>query len=462
MLISLRRFFQFKINKDKKFSTQEKLAYSKLSLIKHGKNIFYICRSLTGQGVRDTLDYFEKYHPEFKRIKFKSGEKVFDWEIPLEWNIRDAYVKHIKTDKKYCDFSNSNLHIVSYSEPVDKIMDLEELSKKLYTQPDQPNLIPYVTSYYFKDWGFCLSQNEKKNLPEGNYHVKIDSTLKKGNLDLSHAQLKGRSSKEILFTSYICHPSLANNELSGPLVLNGLIDFIKSKNKKTKYSYRFLLVPETIGSIAYLSKFHRELKSKLICGYNLSCVGDERGYSHIKSPYGNNLADIALSAALKGYENVNTYSYLERGSDERQFCAPNIDLPICTFCKTKFGEYPEYHTSGDDFSVVTEKGLKESLEVMKQIIEAFELSLYPKVAFKCEPQLGKRGLYPNISQKSKYRHPAQSRMDIIAFCNGKNNIFQISHMSKLPLKIVIEELRVLIDNGLVIDNCKSYNWFRRK
>ena len=423
-----------------------------LSLLEHAKKLFPLCRSITGNGLRKTLEYFEELHPQLSRIKFSSGEEVFDWVIPKEWNINNAYIQHLDTGKKFADFSECNLHVVGYSEPINLVMDLESLKSKIYTQPNQPNWIPYVTSYYKQNWGFCMSEKDKNNLPRGKYKVVIDSSLEDGFLELSHAIIQGSTNQEIFFSSYVCHPSMANNELSGPVLLSGILDYIKKKYKRNRYTYRFVLLPETIGSIAYLSLHSKVMKKNIICGFNLSCVGDERSYSHVQSAYGNTLSDEALSSALKGLENVKTYSYLERGSDERQYCSPGIDLPLCTFCRTKFGEYPEYHTSADDFSVVTENGLNGSLEIMKSIVDAFELGLNPLVRTFCEPQLGKRGLYPNLSQKTtNERHPAQTRMDIIAYCNGSNTIFDICKLTGLSLKEVINEIHTLLLNGLLIN-----------
>ena len=215
------------------------------------------------------------------------------------------------------------------------------------------------------------------------------------------------------------------------------------------------MLPETIGSIAYLSRFLKEMKENIICGFNLSCVGDERAYSHVKSPYGNTLADKALSSALKGFDNVKVYSFLERGSDERQYCSPGIELPLCTFCRSKFGKYEEYHTSADDFSLVTENGLKGSLEILKTIVDAFELGLYPCLKTACEPQLGKRGLYPNISQIKNERHPAKTRMDILSYCNGKNSIFEICNLINLKLSTVLNELKILYSKD-VIENKRLF------
>ena len=235
---------------------------------------------------------------------------------------------------------------------------------------------------------------------------------------------------------------MANNELSGPVLLNGIMQYIKKKYKKNHYTYRFLLTSETIGSIAYLSKYHKYLKSKVICGYNLSCVGDERSYSHISSPTGNNLADVSLSSSLINLKPQKKYSFLDRGSDERQYCSPGIDLPFCTFSKSKFGEYPEYHTSKDNLSLVTEKGLQESLDVFKNIIDTFENGPILKSRTMCEPQLSKRNLYPSISIKSNF-NSFNTRLDLIAYSNGKRNLFEIAKIIKKPLLEVNQEFKVL-------------------
>ena len=417
------------------------------------KDLFPLCRSITGNGTRKTLSYFEKINSELKRLKFKSGKKVFDWKIPLEWNIKDAYIKH-QSGKKFAIFKKNNLHIVGYSIPINKIINKLELKNKIYTDKKRPNAIPYVTSYYKKNWGFCMSEKQKKKLPNGKYKVFIDSKFSKGYLELSHALIKGRSKKEIMFSSYICHPSMANNELSGPVVLNGIMNFIKKNYKKNYYSYRFVLLPETIGSIAYLSKFYKQLKKNVICGYNLSCVGDERAYSYLSSKEGNNLADLSLQSALINLKNVKYYSFLKRGSDERQYCSPGIDLPICTFSKSKFGEYPEYHTSDDNLNIVSEKGLKESLEVFKNIIIAFEQGIMPKSRILCEPQLGKRNLYSNLSKKNNYDSDLKTRLDLIAYSDGKKNIFEISKIINKPLSLLNKEYNLLIRKKILRNKFK--------
>ncbi len=422
---------------------REKTIYT---MIKWAKDLFPLCRSLTGEGTRKTLNYFKNLNKEFKIIKFKSGKKVFDWEIPLEWNISDGYIEH-ESGKKFCEFKKNNLHIVGYSTPINKKIKKRDLLKNIYVQDDQPHAIPYVTSYYKKRWGFCISKNELQKLPEGNYRAFIDSDLKKGNLDLMHAKLGGISNKEIFFSSYVCHPSMANNELSGPVLLNAIMLYLKKNYKKRKYSYRFVLLPETIGSIAYLSKFKNILKKNVLAGYNLSCVGDERNFSIINSPSANTISDISLESALIGKKNVKVYSYLDRGSDERQYCSPLVNLPLCGFSRSK--EYPEYHTDQDNFSVVTEKGLNGSLEVFKNIIDSFENGILPKTKIICEPNLGKRNLYPTISQKGTHGPEIKNRLDIITLCNGKNNIFQISKILKINLHDVLKEIKILKKNNII-------------
>ena len=421
---------------------------STFPMIKWAKDLFPICRSITGEGTRKTLAYFEKLNPEFKRIKFKTNKKVFDWIIPNEWNINDAYIEH-ESGKRFAEFKKCNLHVVGYSIPINKKMNKNELLNYIYTQKDQPNAIPYVTSYYKKMWGFCLSENQKQNLPEGNYKVFIDSEIKKGHLDISHAVKKGKTKKEIFFSSYVCHPSMANNELSGPVLLNAIMLYIKKNYPNSKYSYRFVLLPETIGSIAYLSKFLKVMKSNIFCGFNLSCVGDERAYSYISSREGNTIADDALKASLIGMQNVIKYSFLLRGSDERQYCAPGIDLPVCGFSRSK--KYPENHTDKDNFDLVTQKGLDGSFEIIKKIIDTLEFDIYPKSAILGEPNLGRRGLYNSVSQKNEAEYPNKDypydstrvRTNLIAFSDGKKNIFQIAQILKTPLDLLLKEYVLL-------------------
>lgn len=411
------------------------------------KDLFYICRSITGPGLRATLSYFEKINPEFRRLVFRTGKKVFDWKIPYEWSIKDAYILH-SSGKKFADFSKNNLHIVNYSMPINKIISKKNLLKNIFTQPELPNSIPYVTSYYKRTWGFCISDNQKKKLPNGNYRVFIDSSFKKGFLELSHALYKGLSEKEIFFSTYVCHPSMANNELSGPAVMNSLMLFIKKNFKRTKYSYRFVMLPETIGSISYLSKYYKYLKKNVISGFNLSCLGDDRAYSYISSPYQDTLADRALLSALIGFKNVKKYSFLNRGSDERQYCSPGIELPVVGFCRSKYGSFKEYHTDKDNLNLVTQKGLEGSLEILKNIIIAFETELYPKSKFLCEPQLGRRGLKETLSN-NKNSEDNLLRINIIAYSNGINDVFKIATILNQNIKEISKQIQILKKNKIL-------------
>lgn len=411
------------------------------------RDLFPLARSLTGPGVHETLSYLHDINPEFYFHAFKSGESVFDWAIPKEWKIRDAYIEH-ETGRRFCEFKKNNLHLVGYSIPFEGTMDREDLLPHIYTQQDQPDVIPYITSYYKERWGFCMAHNDKDTLPPGRYRVLVDSDLFDGELTLADARIKGTTDREIVFSSYICHPSMANNELSGPVLVSALLCYVKDRFPSPRFSYRFILAPETIGSLAYLSRNLGEMKRVSALGFVLSCVGDDRAFSHVESRYADNLADRALRSALLGRDNVKTYSFLSRGSDERQYCAPGIDLPFCGFCRTKYGEYPEYHTSADDFSVVTESGLGGSFDVMRSIIDACEAGLFPILRVPGEPQLGKRGLYPALSQKGSY-DAVKTRMDFLAYSDGANSLFDIASRLGVPLDAITSEAKILAEHGVV-------------
>jgi aminopeptidase-like protein len=430
------------------FSLLSAVNYKDIPPYEHLVELFPICRSITGPGIKKTLAYFESYFPEFERISFASGTQVYDWTVPDEWSISDSYLQHLDTGHIYAPFKASNLHVVGYSEPIDIVLPLEELMPRIFTLSSQPEYIPYVTSYYKKTWGFCMSHSELKTLPSGDYRAFINSTLEPGTLDLTHALVKGKMNAEVFFSSYVCHPSLANNELSGPVVLASLLSYIKEKYPFPLFSYRFSLLPETIGSICYLSLYGSHLSDNMICGFNLSCVGDDERFSYIHTPYANTVADDAIQASLIQLDDVVEYSFLSRGSDERQYCSPPFNLPLVTFCRSKFGTYPEYHTSADNLDFVSPEGLEGSIEVLKSIIDALEICLYPLAIYPCEPQLGKRNLYPSTSIKSSF-HPAQLRLDILAYSNGSNSIFQIAKILDQPLKIISDEIKRLIQSGLI-------------
>lgn len=419
-------------------------------MINLAKELYPINRSITGEGLRKTISLIQK-KVILKRKFFRSGKKVFDWTIPKEWNIKNGYILDLKNKKKYANFIENNLHIVGYSHPVDKIVSLSELKKHIHVDKNNSKAIPYVTSYYKKNWGFCLSQNQAKNLKNKKYKVLIDSTLKSGVMDYGEAEIKGKLKKEIFFSSYICHPSMANNELSGPVINTALINYINSL-KNRKYSYRFVFVPETIGSIAYINKNLKKLKENMIAGFVINCAGDERDYSYVQTPQKDTLADEIMESSLIGLKRSTIYDFKDRSSDERQYCSPGVELPVCSFSRSKAGSntYPEYHTSLDDFSVVTRKGLEGSFEIFKNIIDILETSPFPKSKNRCEPFLTKRNLYPTLSKKSNIDVDLKNLLDFLAYSNGKRSVFKISIILNLKLKTCLEILNKLKKFDLII------------
>jgi aminopeptidase-like protein len=415
--------------------------------------LFPITRSLTGKGVKKTLNIIRKEFRNFKIKRFKSGTKVFDWNIPEEWNVTDAYVID-KYNKKIIDFKKNNLHLVGYSIPVKKNITKKELFKNLYFLKNQPQAIPYITSYYKRRWGFCISYYEYKILDKlysssDKFKVIINSSLNKtGNLNYGELILKGKSKKEILISTYICHPSMANNELSGPIVSMGLINYFK--NKKLKKTLRFIFIPETIGSISYLSKNLKHLKENVIGGYNLSCIGDERQHSCMFSKYKNSPSDEAVIEAYKSLDirNYKVYPFLKRGSDERQYNSPGIDLKISSIFRTKYGEFPEYHTSLDNFNFVTLKGCIGGFNVARRSIEILLERIYPKCKIMCEPQMGKRGLYPTLSTKNENKL-IRSYTNFLQYADGTNSLEKISNLIKLDLKSVKKIYNILNKHKLL-------------
>ena len=404
--------------------------------------MFPICRSITGNGFRQSLAMLSEHIPNLKAVEVPTGTKCFDWEVPKEWNIKDAYII-TPSGKKICEFKNSNLHVLGYSTPVNNIVTLDELQDHLYSLPEQPNAIPYITSYYKERWGFCISQQERDLLEPGEYHVFIDSELKNGSLTYGELIIPGSSDKEIFLSSYLCHPSMANNELSGPVVTTFIAKWL-SQLENRKYTYRIAIIPETIGSITYLSQHYKEMKKKVIAGFNITCIGDDRAYSYLPSRKGNTLSDrVALHVLKQSQPDYITYSYLERGSDERQYCSPGIDLPVCSVMRTKYGCYPEYHTSLDDLNLVTPAGLFGGFEVLKKSIECIEHNEVLRPTVLCEPQLGKRGLYPTISTKDTGAQ-VEDMMNFLAYADGMLSNLDIAEIIGVPLwelKDTIEKLK---------------------
>ena len=411
--------------------------------------MFPLCRSITGEGVRETLKIIQEYIGQ-DDIKLNihevpTGTEIFDWTVPKEWKIREAYIED-ESGNKIIDMKENNLHVLGYSVPVDKYVTLDELKTCVYTEKNQPEVIPYVTSYYKERYGFCMSQNQLDSLTEGTYHIYIDSELFDGSLTYADVVIPGETDEEIMLTSYTCHPSMANNECSGPAVLAALMRYVKQL-KNRRYTYRFVLNPETIGAICYLSFNLDELKKHLKAGVVLSCVGDDRDYSIVHSLYGDTLADKSLFNVVKSRDKYTEYSFLDRGSDEREFNAPGVELPVVGFCRTKYGKYPEYHTSDDNMDLVSPAGFQGSYDVLTRWIDCMEWNRYYRVTVLGEPQLGKRGLYPTVSKKGSYDEVLTLK-HLIAYATGKNDLFDISELIKVPAYELIPLVDKLKSNGL--------------
>ena len=407
-----------------------------------------INRSLTGEGVRETLHRIKAHLPELKIQSIPSGTAVFDWTVPQEWQVKEAYI--VTPDgKRICDFAQNNLHLLGYSIPFQGALSLDALQAHLYSLPDQPDAIPYITSYYKERWGFCLSHNERDRLVDGEYQVVVDTAFFDGVLNYGELIISGEGEEEIFMSTYICHPSMANNELSGPVVTTFLAKWLQEQ-ENLKYTYRIVFIPETIGSISYLSLHYQEMKQKTKAGFNITCIGDDRAYSYLPSRAGNTLSD-AVAKHVLGWiaPGFVAYSWTDRGSDERQYCAPGIDLPIASIMRTKYGQYPEYHTSLDNLSdVVTPQGLDGGYWALRRALELLERNAYYQVDVLCEPQMGKRGLYPTLSTKTSGAE-VRVMMNFISYCDGHHSVLDIAECIKVPAWELYPIIEKLLQSDLI-------------
>jgi aminopeptidase-like protein len=400
-----------------------------------------INRSLTGDGVRETLGVLKELLPNLRVHEVPSGTKVFDWEIPDEWNAREAWIED-PNGHRIVDFSNNNLHLV------DIILSLEELQPHLHSLPELPDAIPYVTSYYSRQWGFCLPHRDRLNLKSGNYRVHIDATLAPGSLTYGELVIPGETNDEVFLSTNICHPSMGNNELSGPCVSAYLGKWL-SELPANRYTYRIIFIPETIGSITYLSKNLDHLRKHVVAGFNVVCIGDGGCYSYLASREGNTLSDqVALHVLKHIAPEFKVYNYLDRGSDERQYCAPGVDLPIVSIMRSKYLKYPEYHTSLDNLSFITSEGLEGGFTALKHAIEAIECNCVPMVNMIAEPHLSKYGLYPKLSTLSSH-DLVKPMTNLIAYSDGKKSLLDIAQILEVPIWELVPICQSLIKNSVL-------------
>ena len=408
-----------------------------------------ICRSITGDGLRDSLRIMQELVP-LELTEVPTGTQVFDWEIPKEWNIEEAYIL-APDGRKICDFKVNNLHVVNYSAPVERSMSFMELDAHLHHIESVPDAIPYITSYYKETWGFCLSYTDYKALSRrGEYKVCIKSSLTNGSLTYGDFVLKGETDEEVLFSTYLCHPSMANNELSGPLVQAFLYRLIASMPRR-RYTYRFVFAPETIGIIAYLHKHCEHLKKQLKAGYVLTCCGDSGALVYKKSKHGGSPADKVAQHVLKHQKiPFELMPFSVGGSDERQYCSPGFNLPVGSLTRSMYQRYKEYHTSLDNKSFISFEAMEQTVHLCFDFVRALELNetVVNTVPY-CEPQMGKRGLYPSSVNPADAREMVHRRMHLLSFADGEHDLIDIADRRPCSVFDLEEHVAVLKKSGLL-------------
>ncbi|MDD2859061.1 MAG: DUF4910 domain-containing protein [Candidatus Nanopelagicales bacterium] len=403
-------------------------------------------RSLTGDGVRATFEVLRTHLPDLTVHEVPSGTQAFDWVVPDEWNIRDASL--IGPDGAHIiDFRASNVHVVGYSDAIDATMSLDELQPHLHSDPEHPDAIPYVTSYYNRTWGLCLPHATREQLKPGDYRVRIDSTLEPGSLTYGELVLPGDTADEVFISTYICHPSLANNELSGPVVSVALALWLMQQPTR-RFTYRFVFVPETIGAITYLSRNLEHLQASVVAGYNLTCIGDEGDYSYLASRLGTLPIDRIARRVVATRPQPVVYSYLDRGSDERQYGMPGVDLPLISLMRTKYGSYPQYHSSADDLTFVTPAGLQGGFELVRDCIEAFEAAVFYRATVLGEPQLGRRGLYHAMHGRT-VADVILLRTHVLAYADGRHSVDDMVELFDRPRADIEAVITELLEHGLL-------------
>lgn len=409
-------------------------------------DLYPVCRSITGDGVRETLRYIEGIVP-LEITEIPTGTKIFDWEVPKEWNIRDAYVKD-PSGNKIIDFNKLNLHVLNYSTPINQKMSLESLKKHLLSIPEKPDLVPYRTSYYAENWGFCLSHNQLQQLTDGEYEAVIDSSLSPGYMTYGEILLKGKTEEEILISTHICHPSLANDNLAGNAVCAYLANYLSKTDHY--YSYRFIFIPGTIGAIAWLAQNEDKL-NRIKYGLVTSLLGIDSLFTYKRTRSGNTTIDKIVEHILKKeYPNHKVIDFIPYGYDERQFCSPGINLDMGNLTRIPYSEYPEYHTSADNVSFISDKALVDSYTIFKRVFKFIEadrkyINLFPKG----EPQLGKRGLYDNIGGRNDSKVLQLAFLWVLNLSDGNNTLVDIAIRSDMTIDIITEAASMLLEKGLL-------------
>ena len=408
--------------------------------------LYPICRSITGNGLRETLRRIGDRIP-LQVHEVASGTQVFDWTVPREWNIRDAYVKNSRGDR-VIDFRDSNLHVVNYSVPTQMKLSLQELKEHLHTLPDHPDWIPYRTSYYREEWGFCLSQRQLDSLLEDEYEVVIESSLEDGHLTYGECLLLGETSEEILISAHCCHPSLCNDNLSGVTVATFLAQALTSKPRR--YTYRFLFIPGTIGSITWLSR-NEEVVPRIKHGLVLACVGDRGAFSYKKTRLGDAEIDRAvLHLFHHSGKPYNIRDFSPYGYDERQYCSPAFNLPVGCLNRTQHGKFPEYHTSADNLDFIAPAALEETFRYCLELLEVLERNCkYRNLNPKCEPQLGKRGLYRELGGYPDSEIRELAMLWVLNLSDGENSLLDIAERSGLKFTAIFQAASDLLQHGLL-------------